>query len=78
MMRTEDQFARVHSEAVRFIRFHNKNVWIVPCEDDYRISVIEPKPNELPYGTVALEVGPPIENGVYRICTEIPSSKCHY
>lgn len=74
-MRTEEQFIRVHSDAIRFIRFHNKNVWIVPHEDDYRISVIEPKANELPCGTVALEVGLPINNGDYTIYTEIPSLK---
>lgn len=31
-MRTPEQFNRVHQEAVRFIKFHNKDVWIGPTE----------------------------------------------
>ncbi|GIA99815.1 hypothetical protein [Vibrio cholerae] len=38
-------------------------------------SVIEPRPNELPSGTVAIEVGHPLVNGTYTIHSEIPSDK---
>ncbi len=74
-MRTKEQFNRVHQDAVRFIKFHNKEVWIVPTESDYCLSVIRPEEADLPCGTLALEVGPPIVNQTYTIRTELPSLK---
>ena len=74
-MRTEEQFSRIHREALRFIKFHGKNVWVVPNEDNYQLSIIEPKASELPSATVALEVGLPIINGEYTVHSELPSLK---
>ncbi|CAH6996262.1 hypothetical protein VCHA53O466_140188 [Vibrio chagasii] len=74
-MRSEQQFEKIHCEALRFIGFHNKNVWIIPAENDYVLSVVEPKPSELPRGVVAIEVGLPLINGDYTIHTEVPSDK---
>ncbi|EQB9026222.1 hypothetical protein ACYVOU_002455 [Vibrio cholerae] len=74
-MRTSEQFAQIYQRALKFINFHQKNVWIVPTETDYTLTVIEPRPNELPRGTVAIEVGQPLVNGTYTIHTEITSDK---
>ncbi|NYU23876.1 hypothetical protein A8V38_13605 [Vibrio parahaemolyticus] len=74
-MRTQVQFCRIHREAVHFIKLHTKCVWIVPTENNYCLSIVEPKPEELPWGTQAIEVGPPIVDGSYTIQTELPSIK---
>lgn len=56
MTRTMDQFEEVMKDAVWFVEFHNKPVWIVPFENEYRLSVIKPQPHGLPSGTAALTV----------------------
>ena len=50
-MRTLDKFNVVYSELMWFTKFHNKCAWLVPYEEGYRISIIEPYPHELPVGT---------------------------
>ncbi|HGS4512644.1 TPA: hypothetical protein ACMDOZ_002340 [Vibrio cholerae] len=74
-MRTSEQFAQIYQRALKFINFHQKNVWIVPTKTDYILSVIKPRPNELPRGTVAIEVGLPLVNDTYTIHSEITSDK---
>jgi len=74
-MRTEEQFAHVYTQALRFIKFNNKNVWIVPHSDGYNLSIICPEADELPAGTQAIEVGLPIDTDNN---SEIPSSKYYF
>lgn len=56
MPRTMEQFEKVMKDAEWFVNFHHKPVWIVPFENEYRLSVITPKPYGLPSGTAALTV----------------------
>ena len=75
-MRTAEQFAHVHTQALRFIKFHNKNVWIVPHSDGYNLSILRPEAYELPVGTQAIEVGLPVDaDNNYTIYSEISSIK---
>lgn len=55
-MRTEEKFAAIYRDAEWFIQQHEKLVWIVPMEDDYSLSVLEPCPEDLPLGTTALSL----------------------
>ena len=55
-MRTEEQFAIAYKQAKWFVNFHKKNVWLVPTEDDYRLSVV--KPTSVPKGTTAIQYDP--------------------
>lgn len=52
-MRTLYQFNVVYEELMWFTKFHNKTAWLVPNENGYRISVLEPYPHELPVGTAS-------------------------
>ena len=53
-MRTQERFYDVFKELTWFVKFHNKPVWLVPTEDDYKLSVIKPVASELPRGTTAI------------------------
>lgn len=52
-MRTLERFTQVFEQAKWFINFHKKPVWFMAIGDDYAYSVIKPRPEELPNGTVA-------------------------
>lgn len=43
------------------INRHKKPFWLISTDDGYQISVIEPKPSELPYGTHASLYGTDME-----------------
>lgn len=52
-MRTLEQFSSAFRSLKWFVSFHNKPVWLVPTENEYKLSVVKPKPDELPEGTCA-------------------------
>jgi len=56
-MRTESKFEKAINEAKQFINFHKKPVWLVPTEDDYKISIIPPKSEDIPFGTNSILYG---------------------
>lgn len=53
MMRTPESFAAIRKQVIFFTGLHNKSVWIVPTEKEYVLSVIKPRPDELPAHTAA-------------------------
>lgn len=55
MARDEESFLKTINEAKHYLRFHNKPIWVVPTASDYAISVIKPKPDQLPVGTTAIQ-----------------------
>lgn len=50
-MRTQKQWEGIYESMKSFVRMHKKSVWIVPTENEYRLSIIKPTPDELPIGT---------------------------
>ena len=60
-MRTQEKFDNAMARLKWSLRFHNKEFWIVPTEDDYCISVVCPKPEDLPKGTRAVKYNPKLE-----------------
>lgn len=56
-MRTLDQFTTTYEQAEWFVYFHNKPVWLIALDNDYVLSVIKPKSDEIAYGTVAILYG---------------------
>ena len=52
-MRTLESFSKTMREVEWFVQFHNKPVWLVPTDTDYKISVVKPNPDELPSGTAS-------------------------
>ena len=56
-MRTAEKFATAMAQVRWFVRFHNRSVWLVPQASEYRLSVVKPKPTDLPSGTTALLFG---------------------
>lgn len=52
-MRTEESFIKAWADLKWFVKFHNKPCWFVPTEDGYRLSIVKPKPGDLPIGTAA-------------------------
>lgn len=70
MSRTEEAFAAVWNDVKWFVEFHDKPVWLVPVEDGYRISVIKPRPDALPYGTTSN-----LYDVEMNIIDSVPSSK---
>jgi hypothetical protein len=53
MARTEEKFASTLNEVKGFLNRHKKPVWLVPNDDGYSTSAVKPKPENLPFGTVA-------------------------
>jgi hypothetical protein len=60
--RTNEKFARKFADVKWYVGFHNKPVWLIPGKSDYFLSIIAPKPDELPGGTKAWLIGPNPEN----------------
>lgn len=60
--RTNAKFARAFAKVKWWVGFHNKPVWLIPGKSDYFLSIIAPKPDELPGGTKAWLIGPNPEN----------------
>jgi len=52
-MRTLEQFNAVWESLVWFVNFHNKPVWLVALEDDYALSVVKPREQDIAPGTCA-------------------------
>lgn len=52
-MRTMSQWKIVWRDLEKYVKMHNRSVWIVPTENDYRLSIVEPEPHKLPNGTRA-------------------------
>lgn len=65
MPRTPEKFARAFEDLKRMLSMHQKPFWFVPTQDDYAVSVIQPKPEELPNGTRAILYNPAIEEVDY-------------
>lgn len=53
-MRTPEQFAKTYQDAQWYVNFHNREVWIVPMDDGYSISIFKPEAQTLPIGTCAI------------------------
>lgn len=53
-MRTIYKFQNVFDSAKRFVKFHNKSVWIVATKDDYALSCFKPSADTVPFGTNAV------------------------
>lgn len=49
--RTEAKFSSAWKKVINYHRMHKKPVWLVPMENDYAISIMKPKADELPKGT---------------------------
>ena len=73
-MRTVEQFNSIRISALSFIKMHKKHVWIIPCKDEYRLSVIPPNSSDLPAGTSSILVGLPIQGDEYTIHDTIVAS----
>lgn len=58
--RTEEGFARVYQNAMWFVHFHRKPVWLIALTDQYIISVVRPEPQWIASGTMAVQYD---ENG---------------
>ena len=56
-MRTEEQFARAHTEAQRLANMHNKSFWLIPTKDSYRVSCFKEE-RDIPEHISTLEVTP--------------------
>lgn len=54
MARNQEAFNETLQELKRLAKMHNKPFWLVPSADKYHVSVIKPRPDELPYGTCAI------------------------
>lgn len=52
-MRTLSKFNVAYEELMWFTKFHDKHAWLVPTEDNYFASVIQPQADELPSGTAS-------------------------
>ena len=55
MPRSELHFSKAFAEVKFHVKMHKKQVWLVPTENDYRLSVIKPNADELPFGTRAVQ-----------------------
>ena len=53
-MRTAEDFQNRYQDAQRFVKRHNKPVWIVPTNTTYLLSVVRPSPFEVPEGCSAI------------------------
>lgn len=56
-IRSAEQFSVVWENLKWYHHLHKKSVWLVPTETGYGISVIQPKPEDLPHGTTAVLYG---------------------
>lgn len=54
MARTEEDFSKAWSKLQDFVKRHDNSVWLVATSTGYAISVVKPKPRDVPEGTVAL------------------------
>lgn len=52
--RTEEKFASAIKSAKFMIKLHKKPVWIVPTENDYKTTILEPKEKDIIKGTAAV------------------------
>lgn len=52
-IRTEEKFNKAFNELKFVLTMHKKPFWIIPTEFDYKVSHIDPKPEELPKNTQA-------------------------
>jgi len=59
---TTELFAAKFREARHFVNLNKKPVWLIPGKTDYFLSIIAPKPDELPKDTSALQYGPNTED----------------
>lgn len=53
-IRTEEKFNIAFNELKFCLKLHKKPFWIIPSDFDYKVSKIEPKPEELPNNTQAV------------------------
>jgi len=61
-VRTPEKFAQKFADVKWWVGFHKKPVWLIPGKADYFLSIIAPKPDELPADTKAWLIGPNPEN----------------
>ncbi len=61
MSRNRESWDRAWADLERFVSMHNKPVWLVPTPDGHQISVITPRPDELPAGTSACQYNSNLE-----------------
>lgn len=54
MSRSGEKFAQSFKELEWFVKHHQKSAWLVPTDDDYRVSALRPKSEDLPAGTRAI------------------------
>jgi ABC-type enterochelin transport system substrate-binding protein len=54
MARTLQKFEKTIQEVKDYHKRHNKSVWFVPLNNDYKISTIAPSNTDLPLNTIAI------------------------
>lgn len=54
MYRTTEDFRRGWDGLEWMVCFHKRPYWIFASVDDYHVSVIRPRAEDLPFGTVAI------------------------
>lgn len=72
MARSDEAFSKAWSELQAFVNRHNKPVWLVPTENSYELSVVEPMAGTLPIGTRSNLYDPNLE-----VMDFVVSSKKH-
>lgn len=60
-MRSHEKFVNAWKSLEWWVNFHKTSVWLVPTEDDYKLSVIKPSSQDLPIGTAANKYNPSLE-----------------
>jgi hypothetical protein len=72
MARSDEDFSKAWSDLQAFVKRHDKPVWLVPTENSYELSVVEPMADTLPIGTSSNLYDPNLE-----VMEFVVSSKKH-
>lgn len=73
-MRTLEQFNAAWESLNWFVKFHNKPVWLVALENDYLLSVVKPREQDIAPGTCANLYNQDLEIVDSVIRSEVPDN----